>query len=183
MSAGESGHGRGANWTPSPASGDLARGYSWEAFTDGNAAAVRHGAYSERAVDPLARLAHATLKEAAPWITAPAFSHSLAALSRVTAQVTLVDRYVTDVGPLDADGKPRAAVELQVRLERLAADLRSRLGLDPSSYAKIQADLAGAARDVGLEALRAEGEAILRARDLRLEGSGRDADDCAKEPE
>jgi hypothetical protein len=82
------------------------------------------------------------------------------AWSRVEAQLALVARWITENGPLNQDGLPQPAAELLLRLERLAADLRGRLGLDPASRARIERDLAAGARDLDLSNQLADGRSI-----------------------
>jgi hypothetical protein len=147
--------------------GGPARGYAWEPFERGNAAAETHGGYSERRVAPLAARARSELLSAAPWVASPAFEAAVAAWSRVEGQTRLVAAYVAEKGPLDQGGKPRPAVDLLVRLERLAADLRGRLGLDPSSRARIERDLAAGVRDLDLSDTLAEGRRVRLAAEER----------------
>lgn len=138
-------------------------------FEPGNEAAVTHGAYSDKRVAPLATLARAEIVEAAPWLEAEAFGPALDAWSRAEARVALVDSWLQEHGLLDPEGKPRPAAEFVVKLERAAADLRARIGLDPASCVKIRAQLASATSADALESLRAEGRKILEAREAELE--------------
>lgn len=143
-----------------PGVGGPARRYSREPFKPGNLAAVRHGARSPRLVEPLAAEAIELLTSSAPWLASSTFEASLAAWGRTEAKIALVSTYLDEVGVLDDDGQPRPAVELVVRLERLAADLRGRLGLDPSSAARIARDLSTSVRDEGLATLVDEGRRL-----------------------
>jgi hypothetical protein len=69
---------------------------------------------------------------------------------------------------LDDDGKPINGKELR-GFERAAADARSRLGLDPTSEAKLRlTQAAAAAQVVDLDAIRARGRAALEGRGDRL---------------
>jgi hypothetical protein len=140
--------------------GGKARGYSWPPFVEGNSAAEKHGAFSDRRVDPLAAIAAADLVDAAPWLAAPGFGPAVEAWSRTEARVALIDAYLARHGPLDDEGKPRPATELLVKFERLAADLRGRLGLDPASRARIERDLAAVVRDFDVVAATAEGRRL-----------------------
>jgi hypothetical protein len=137
--------------------GGPARGYTWPPFEPGNVAAIRHGAFSERRIAPLADRARAGLLDAAPWLDSPAFSPAVDAWARVEARAALVGAYVDENGPLDDEGRPRAATELLVRLERLALALRQAVGLDPASRARIERDLAAGVRDLDLSDAIAEG--------------------------
>jgi hypothetical protein len=50
-----------------------ARGYSWPPFEDGNAAALVHGAQSERAINSRADQVYAELLAHAPYLNEPRF--------------------------------------------------------------------------------------------------------------
>ena len=148
-----------------PASGVPARHYRWEPFAEGNAASVRHGAFSERRIAPLADRARSGLLDAAPWLASPAFAPAVEAWARAEARVALVDTYVAEQGPLDENGKPRPAIELLIRLERLAFTLRQAVGLDPASRARIERDLAAGVHDLNLSDAIAEGHQLRTAND------------------
>jgi hypothetical protein len=124
------------------------RGYSWEPFTPGNAAAVKHGAHSPARVDPLA----AELVEAAvatcAYLAEPAYAAELAAWSRAEARIILLTRWLDEVGPLDDEGNPRPALAALSAAERTAADRRHALGLTPMARAKLGRDVAGARFDL-----------------------------------
>ncbi|HEX3542784.1 MAG TPA: hypothetical protein VHT75_20315 [Acidimicrobiales bacterium] len=145
-----------------------ARGYSWPPFEVGNTARLRHGADSERIVRPLAdRLAAAIVIEA-PWLSRPAFAAALAAWSRAEARVLLVSDWLDEHGLLDSEGRPFPAATFADKLEARAGNARAQLGLDPQSFAKLMATIAGipgAANEI--EALRREGAAILAAQAAR----------------
>jgi hypothetical protein len=144
-----------------------ARGYSWPPFEQGNAVAERHGAHSERRWRPIAeRLASDAVIES-PWLGRPSFRAAVAAWSIAEAQCVLVDRYLNDHGLLDDKGVPRPATALSDRLHRRAQHLRSQLGLDPSSMAKLLATFAGVPGvEDALDALVAEGRRIVEARGI-----------------
>jgi len=121
-------------------------------FETGNLVALKHGAKSERIVEPLANEARARLLDLAPWLSSPTFAGSVAALARVEAKISLVDAWLDTVGgDLDEDGKPRPAAEFALRLEKLGADLRARLGLDPTACARIRRDLASGSLDLAAQ--------------------------------
>lgn len=142
-----------------------ARHYSWPPFEAGNVAAVKHGAASERHWSPIAELLEAAILPEAPWLTRPAFRLALQAWAAAEAKARLVDDWLDLNGLLDAEGVPRPANALADRLHTRAITLRGQLGLDPTSFGKLLAVFSAtpAAGDV-LEALRAEGAAILTAR-------------------
>lgn len=148
--------------------GTPARGYSWPPFTEGNDAAEKHGAWSERKWRPIADVLAEVLPTIAPWATRDAYAGAAASLCRVEAQLWLVSEYLNDVGLLDAEGEPRPATKLADRLESRAQSLRTELGLSPLALARLMGAMASAAGSAGLddelEALRAEGRRIIEAR-------------------
>jgi hypothetical protein len=134
-------------------------------FPEGNTAAIKHGATSERRWRPVAEQLAAEIVEDAPWLNRPAFRHALAAWAACEAQLRLVDEWIDEVGPLTAKGGPRAAMVLSDRLHARAASLRARLGLDPAAMAKLLATFSGVpGGQDALEALRAEGQALIDGR-------------------
>ena len=136
-------------------------------FEEGNLAALRNGADSPRMVAPLAQALERALLVVAPWTARPEFAGARASLAWVEAQLVLVQAYLDEHGLIDADGQPRPPAVRLDRLEARASTLRSELGLTPLALAKLLAKLAVFASadgdDVGLEALRAEGRAIVAA--------------------
>lgn len=137
--------------------GGPARGYSWPAFAPGNEIRVTHGAYSARRVDPIAAELAAALVEARPDLDG--HGPAVWAWARAEARCLLLAEHFAD-GMFDTEGNVRAGMRELVSFERLAADLRSRLGLDPRSQADLARSRAEAARTaVDLEAVRARGRA------------------------
>jgi len=130
-------------------------------------AALRHGAHSERRWSPLAeRLAVEAIAEA-PWLTRPAFRLAVAAWSVAEAKAALVDAWLDEHGLLDDDGVPHPANALSDRLHGRAMALRTQLGLDPVSFAKLLATFAGVpGGEDALEALKVEGRRLVEAREL-----------------
>lgn len=128
--------------------GEPARGYSWPPFEPGNVAALTHGAWSPRKVDPLAREILVATAQHVDWWT-PADQTSAWAWARAEARVQLVTEWLADHGgTLDDDGTVKPAAELLLRLERTAQSLRSVLGLDPLSRARLGRDVASARVDL-----------------------------------
>ena len=146
-----------------------ARGYSWETFERGNLAALKHGAYSPRRVEPLARELVEAVLPSVSYLDDPSYAASVWAWARAEARVQLLDEHLSEHGFLDERGNLRPAVDGLLRSERIAAEMRARLGLDPRSRAKLERDLSASARDrVDLASELAEG------RRLRLAAEGRE---------
>jgi hypothetical protein len=143
-------------------------------FAPGNAAALRHGAYSPRRVDPLAAELVERLAGDVDYLRSePAFAAAVWGWARAEARVQLVSEYVDEHGLLDPKGKPRAAADLLVRLERLASEARSRLGLDPLSRARLGRDVSAGAFD--LARLWMEQDEAAGAAEGAQDGSKREA--------
>ncbi|MGH3220231.1 MAG: hypothetical protein ACRDPY_16265 [Streptosporangiaceae bacterium] len=145
-------------------------GASWQRppFEPGNTAAETHGAYSERRIAPLAdEIARSLLEhpDTPPWIKEPAQAAVVAAWARAEAVVSRLWAYLDDQGDIVAalteqttsaeteeHGKTktvRKSISRRVtsvlselhRAETRAMNLRSRLGLDPLSRAKLMKDM------------------------------------------
>lgn len=156
-------------------------------FTPGNAAAVVHGAYSPRKVNPLAaELVERVLADPATvHLQAPAWRAALWAWARAEAQVQLLSEYLDKAGEESGDGvgdldsdRVRSAYLLLHRAEARATTQRSRLGLDPLSAARLGRDRASQTRDAWDAAqmmarlAREEQERERRARELEQGGKG-----------
>lgn len=144
---------------------DLAR-EQW--FEPGNEVSLRHGGYSPRKVDPIARELAEDARSHTPHLAAPQWAAALWAWARAEAQTQLLTEYLSraaestgdGVGDL-ADEKVRAAYLLLHRSEARADRGRARLGLDPLSAARLGRDRAAASLDVARvmqELERREGE-------------------------
>ena len=134
-----------------------------EPFSPGHTAALKHGAASPRMVEPRAtELAEAAIS-AVPFLGDVTFQRSVLGWARAEARCDLLAEYLEREGLLDDKGKPRPAADLAARYERVAADARSKLGLDPTSRARLERDLAQA----GLGHARLEA-AMSAGRTLRL---------------
>jgi hypothetical protein len=123
---------------------------SWQRppFEPGHELSMRHGAYSPRRVDPLARDLAAYIVEHVPHLGAPQWSPAVWAWARSEAQVQLLVEYLGDeVGDL-GDDAVRSAYLLLHRAEARADRSRARLGLDPLSAARLGRDTAAASVDV-----------------------------------
>ena len=70
------------------------RGYSWKQFEPGNSVAVRHGAFSDRLVDPIAAdLVERTAPTCDWW--RPCDTPSVHAWARVEARIQLLSEFLT----------------------------------------------------------------------------------------
>jgi hypothetical protein len=151
----------------------MTKGYSWPPFAPGNEAATTHGANSERRWRPLAEALVVEAIESAPWLTRPAFRWAVEAWSVAEAKASLVDAWLDSSGLLDAEGVPFPAVAVSDRLHGRALALRSQLGLDPTSFARLLATFAGVpGGEDALDALRAEGARLVEARAALPDGGG-----------
>lgn len=151
--------------------GTPARGYSWEQFKQGNAAALTHGARSPRVIDPIVAELVADLSTVAPWTARLAFAAEVSAWANAEARCRVLRHWADEHGVLSDEGLA-AAGEL-ARAEARASSARDRLGLSPLALAKLLSTFAtavasGADDDGALDRLKAEGAAILAARSLEL---------------
>jgi hypothetical protein len=73
-----------------------------------------------------------------PWLAAPEHDAAVGAWARAEARALAVAEWLAVYGQLDEDGNPRPAADYALRLERLAAEQRSRLGLDPAGRARLE---------------------------------------------
>lgn len=149
--------------------GAPARNYSWEPFEPGHTKSLTHGAYSPRKVDPLAEELAAILRATGPeFLKAPQYQLALWALARTEARIQCVSEWLDEHGTLDDQGRPRPAADLLLKFERLAADQRARLGLDPGSHVRIERDLAAAGRDLNIAAAVKVGQQIRAQAEQRI---------------
>lgn len=116
---------------------------------------MRHGAYSPRKVDPLARDLVAQTIEHLPQLGSPQWAPAMWAWARAEAQAQLLVEYLAKAGEETGDGigdleleAVRAAYLLLHRAEARADRSRSRLGLDPLSAARLGRDKAAATADM-----------------------------------
>jgi hypothetical protein len=144
--------------------GAEARRYSWSAFAPGHELSVRHGVWSRRRVDPLVQELVAGLATDRPDLLG--YPETLVAWARAEARCILFAEYLADEA-VDSERALKVARYI-VSFERLAVDLRVRLGLDPQSEATLARERAQAAREiVDLDGLRARGRAVLEAREAK----------------
>jgi hypothetical protein len=125
-------------------------------FQPGHELSTRHGAYSPRKVEPLAReLVDAVLNDpAAAHAHAPAYRFALWAWAHDEAQVQLLSEYIVKLGEKAGNGvgdlgqdRVRAAYLLLHRAKARATTQRTRLGLDPLSRARLGKDVAAGQLD------------------------------------
>jgi hypothetical protein len=115
-------------------------------FEPGNSLAVKHGATSPARVNPRAEEIAEQAISAVPYLGAEDFAPALRAWARAEASLELLAEWVDRHGLLDDEGKPQPWVSTLLRFERLAAGHRTRLGLDPASRARLERELAEAAK-------------------------------------
>jgi hypothetical protein len=136
------------------------RGYRWPQFTKGNQMSSTHGAGVPAIVDPIADALVAGLLADRPDLER--HPEAVAAWGRAESRCILLAAYMTEHGLVDGDGKETVSARLVNQCERMANEMRQRLGLDPRSEAELANVQADAAHNVvDLEALRARGRAAL----------------------
>jgi hypothetical protein len=114
---------------------------------------VKHGVWSPRRVQPLASGLHARLmaevavpNSPTPWLAEVTFQPPVWAWARTEARIQLVSEWLMDRGSeVDDKGEALGAANLLSKLERAAESLRSRLGLDPLSRARLGRDVTAGA--------------------------------------
>ena len=134
------------------------------AFTNGNVVRVTHGVYSDRRVNPIAReLAEGLIVERPDLEDHPAAVWSWA---RIESKCLLLEAWLDEHDFIDGDGKPTAPAQLVTRYEKLALNLRARLGLDPLSQAQLQTTRGQATLvSYDIEELRARGREVIELRE------------------
>lgn len=153
-----------------PGRGGPARGYSWEPFKVGNEVRLRHGARSERRVDPVAAELVEALLQRRPDLAD--FPEATWAWGRAEARCLLLEDYHARQGFLDEDGNVRGGGRVAT-FEAQAARLRERLGLDPVADVQLQKSRAEAVGLVAdLHGIRERGRAVLERRRAELAASG-----------
>lgn len=130
-----------------------------------------HGARSPKVVRPLADRFATELLDVAPWAASPTFAGVVASWSWAEAQAHLLRAYLDENGLLQVDGKPQNAAVFLSSIESRLASLRTQLGLDPLSLARLLATLSTVQQEAaasGLDALRQTGAEIRQRAELRL---------------
>jgi predicted DNA-binding transcriptional regulator AlpA len=134
-----------------PGHGGPARGYSWPPFEKGNAAAVKHGAFSAQAREPVAReIVRVTLAEpSVSYLGDASYAAAIWAWANSEAELLLLRAWLDEHGWLDEQGEERPPARLLNRVEHRAMRHRDALGLTPSARARIFRD-ASIGKRVGL---------------------------------
>jgi len=142
-------------------------------FEPGNVTALKHGAHSPRQLRPIAEAIAAQHRAEARWTATPAFATAVESFAWAQAQAVVLRAYLDEHGMLDDAGQPRPAAALLGKVEGRLLRLRGALGLDPQSLGSLLTKAASVAATTGddgaLEALRAEGRALLATRAPELE--------------
>lgn len=134
-----------------PASGAPARGYTWEPFQPGHTLTLKHGAYSERLVEPRAlEIAQgmADAGELPDYLAQPRYRGAVMDLARSLAQrerlADWLNANAAEGTPLELadNGEVRGAAVLLERVERAVERHRDRLGLSPLAAARLGKDVA-----------------------------------------
>ena len=115
---------------------------SWPQAKKDNTLAQRHGAWSDRVVDPVARELVTVVLDQVAYLADPSYEPAVWAWARAEARVLVLSKWLDDNGPLDESGTPRPALGALKEFENLAARARQRLGLDPLSRAQLGRDVA-----------------------------------------
>jgi hypothetical protein len=144
--------------------GEEARGYKWRDAWPGNTLALKHGAYSEGFMQPLADDLSQDLLERRPdlatypeAVSAWAYAETRAAIWRM-----LLDRG----GLVDGNHDVREKWLKELRAdERRAAEERRNLGLDPASHARLMRERAEAtSKAIDLDSIRERGRRAIEDR-------------------
>lgn len=118
-----------------------ARGYQWADAEPGNTLALKHGAYSEQAIEHLAAAVHGELLRVAPWLDAPQFAPSVNRYLQATAREVLAHEALVGMQP-GAKGFTRL-LETATAAARLAWTMGHELGLTPAGHARLKILFAG----------------------------------------
>ena len=123
---------------------------SWQrpALQEGHELSMRHGAYSERKVSPVAERFAETALEQVDYLRDPSYSPALWAWARTEARIEILETWLDENGMILDDGSVAGAANLLARFEAQAAKQRERLGMDPLSRAKIRQMTASTAIDI-----------------------------------
>ena len=126
-----------ADWTPKPARGGPARGYSWPSFTEGNTVArVAHGTRSARLIAARADEVEPVLIETAPWLAE--FPLALRNVAQVVARSRMLGDHIEKVvAEKGADAVGSRLWESATAASRLEDQLLESNGLTPLGRIKV----------------------------------------------
>ena len=135
-------------------------------FPTGNTTSRTHGVWSDRRINPQAvELTH-TLLVVRPDLAA--YPETVWAWARAEARCLLLEEWLEDHPLVEEDGNVAPVTRYVSQFERLAADLRAKLGLDPKSEAELASSRPQATlHTFDIEELRARGREVM---ELRADG-------------
>jgi hypothetical protein len=134
-------------------------------FENGNAVALRHGAYSPAEIEKRAAAVHEALLEVAPWVAEAHYAPSVDRYLKATAREQLAHEALMSG---EAKVTPRL-LEAATAASRLAWAMGDALGLTPAGHAKLKLLVAGAAdAEASLADLIAEGKQVRLAAEARF---------------
>ena len=121
------------------------------------------GVWSDRRINPQAvELTH-TLQGMRPELAA--YPETVWAWARAEARCLLLEEWLVDHPLVDEDGGVAPVARYVTQFERLAAELRAKLGLDPKSEAELASSRAQATlHTFDIEELRARGREAMELR-------------------
>ena len=143
------------------------RGYSWPTATPGNAIALKHGAYSERAIaakcEQLEPGFESWAEENAPWVAAPEFAPQRLNLLRSQAIAHLLfDDIMATTATHGASKVPTRRLETALSALRGEREALALMGLTVRTKAELKQTVASTEHT--LSDLMAQGRAIRAAR-------------------
>jgi len=145
-------------------------GWQRPPFEPGHTLSLRHGAYSERAIQAKADAIRDQLYTVAPWLDADKDVLAVARFLRVEARCRLlhaaIEEQAVERGPARVSTRLH---EQAIASDRLAAQLGGSLGLDPLGRAKLQRQAASAVEaEATIADLTAEGRRVRLAAEQRI---------------
>ena len=115
-----------------------ARNYGWPPFEEGNSVSLVHGADSEGTVEAQAAQLRPRLFELCPWLE-DVDAIAVARYLRVEARSLILESYMAEIIVTARQSKvPIRMWEQATATDRLAGDLRTRLGLDSAGRAQLR---------------------------------------------
>ena len=134
------------------------------AFPAGNTTSRTHGLWSDRRINPDAEKLTEVLLDVRPDLGA--YEETVWAWARAESRCILLERWLADHPLVDEDGHVAPVARYVTQFERLAVDLRTKLGLDPRSEAELAASRAQATlHTFDIEELRARGREVMARRE------------------